>query len=200
MGDSHAKLGNYTRSLEYLEQAIAIFRATLGPDSLEVAKCLNNLGENHARAGDPDSGIPLHQEALQIREQHAESDLDPSIGYGHWFLGDTLLRAKQYENAVVHLQAALDIWTGISGWNHPDIGWYAFRLAEALEGAGTVGEAELFYRKAVQSDEAAWGANHPNLAETLEGYAAFLQRTGREEEADALVTRASGIRDASEKK
>ena len=193
LGDAHTKLGNYDISMEYLERSMDIFRSTLAPDNLDVARCLDDMGENHARTGNTESGIALQQEALAIRMKHSD-DPNAKIDYGHYVLGDSLMRAERYEEAAVHFRAALDIKVGIHGWEFPDIGWYAFRLAEALEGTGDLGEAEQYYLKAVECDDVNLKPDHPYKTETLEGYAAFLRRIGRDEEAGILETRVSKIK------
>jgi len=70
----------------------------------------------------------------------------------------------------------------------------SFGLAEALEAMSDLKGAEQYFRQAVEADEAAFEGKGPQLAETLEGYAAFLRRMGREAEAVPLEVRAAEIR------
>ena len=55
--------------------------------------------------------------------------------------------------------------------------------------------AEGLYRRALAVQEEFLGPDHPDLADTLEHYAALLHALGRDSEAAPLEDRARGIRD-----
>ena len=54
--------------------------------------------------------------------------------------------------------------------------------------------AEPLYERALAIKEKAFGAQHPNVATSLENYAALLRETGREAEVEKMQTRAKTIR------
>jgi tetratricopeptide (TPR) repeat protein len=60
-------------------------------------------------------------------------------------------------------------------------------------------EAESSYRRALEIREKSLGPNHPDLAQTLNGYAALLKKTKRKAEAEALLTRANEIAKRSDR-
>ena len=60
-------------------------------------------------------------------------------------------------------------------------------------------EAEPIYLRALEIRENRLGPVHPDLAITLENYAALLSKMGRTADASTLVTRANAIRDIQTK-
>ena len=67
-------------------------------------------------------------------------------------------------------------------------------LANLLRDSGDLPGAGPRYRRSLQILELKLGPNHPQLAQTLEDYAASLRKEGRTAEANDLVKRAEGIR------
>ena len=59
---------------------------------------------------------------------------------------------------------------------------------------GKYAEAEPLYTRALEIDEKALGPDHPNVATTLENYAALLRETQRNAEATEMEARAKEIR------
>ncbi len=64
-----------------------------------------------------------------------------------------------------------------------------FRLAE-----GRNSEAEPLYARALTIREKTLGPEHPDLATSLENYAALLRETERADEAERMEARAKAIR------
>ena len=59
---------------------------------------------------------------------------------------------------------------------------------------GNYAEAAPLYRRSLAILEKALGPEHPNVAQSLENYAALLRETGRADEAAAMEARAKAIR------
>ncbi len=59
---------------------------------------------------------------------------------------------------------------------------------------GRYAKAEPLYKRSLAILEKALGAEHPNVAASLENYAALLRKTGRGTEASKLEARAKAIR------
>ena len=64
---------------------------------------------------------------------------------------------------------------------------------------GKYDAAEPLYKRALAIFEKALGPDHPNLATSLENYAALLKATQRTAEAEPLLKRAEAIRKAAPK-
>ena len=59
---------------------------------------------------------------------------------------------------------------------------------------GLYAEAEPLYRRTLTIIEKTLGSGHPNVAMSLENYAALLRETGRSAEANEMEARAKAIR------
>ncbi len=64
-----------------------------------------------------------------------------------------------------------------------------------LTGAqGRYAEAEPLFQRALAINEKALGPEHPDVAQSLENYAALLRQTARADEAERMEARAKAIR------
>ena len=66
--------------------------------------------------------------------------------------------------------------------------------APGYEAQGKYAEAEPLYKRSLAIREKALGPEHPNVAKSLEIYAALLRETGRGNEAEEMGARAQAIR------
>ncbi len=67
-------------------------------------------------------------------------------------------------------------------------------LAALYKGQGHFAEAEPLYQRALAVYEKALGPEHPDVATSLENYAALLRETEREDRAEEMEARAKAIR------
>jgi non-specific serine/threonine protein kinase/serine/threonine-protein kinase len=194
LGVLHQKFERNELAYTYQKRALDIRRAALGEDNIVVAKSLSSLGHLLARSGKAEEAIPLHEESLEIRRRVLRSPTAPQLGYGHYYLGETLLEADRADEAVEQLGKALEIWITSLGSDHELVGACIFRMAEMHEAAGDLENAELRYREALEFDSRIYPGLDPRVLDALEGYAGFLSRIGRDAEAGELEARAERIR------
>ncbi len=67
-------------------------------------------------------------------------------------------------------------------------------LAELYRAQGRYAEAEPHYQRALAILEKVLGPEHPDVATSLENYAALLRETEREDQAKEMEARAKAIR------
>jgi tetratricopeptide (TPR) repeat protein len=67
-------------------------------------------------------------------------------------------------------------------------------LGVIYQAQGNYAEAEPLYRRSLAILERALGPEHPDVAQSLENYAALLRETGRADEAAEMEARAKAIR------
>ncbi len=67
-------------------------------------------------------------------------------------------------------------------------------LASLHQAQGNYAEAEPLYRRSLAIREKALGPEHPDVAQSLDNYAALLRETGRADEAAEMEARAKAIR------
>src|SRR5688572_29394275 len=88
VGQMSLQLGNYDDAQRWLEQAVAIRRNTLGPQSLDLASSLIHLAQVHRVRVEWDRSQALIEEALRIRQavlppNHADiADAYYELGWG----------------------------------------------------------------------------------------------------------------------
>ena len=98
---------------------------------------------------------------------------------------------------ILHAQA-LDIWERVSGQDHPDFVAGLNNLAILHAEQGRYREAETLLRRILAIREKAFGANHLDLASSLNSLAMVLPGgQGRYEEAEPLHLRARMIWEAT---
>ncbi len=68
-------------------------------------------------------------------------------------------------------------------------------LVELYHDQGKYTVAELLYKRLLTISEKALGAEHPDVAQTLENYAGLLREMWREEDASIMEARAKAIRE-----
>ena len=76
----------------------------------------------------------------------------------------------------------------------PDVALACGMLGRLYTATGQHAEAELLFERAQAIQERMLPGIHPDVAEVLENYAAFLRKTGRTKRADELTARAKNIR------
>ncbi len=68
------------------------------------------------------------------------------------------------------------------------------KLAQLYSTLGKYAEAEPLFRLSLAIRENSLGPEHPDVAQSLENYAALLRETGRADEAAEMEARAKAIR------
>ncbi len=81
---------------------------------------------------------------------------------------------------------------GLALWDEADPS--LTNLALLYHDLGNYAEAAPLYRRALAIYEKALGPEHPDVAQSLENYAALLRKTGRADEVEELEARAKAIR------
>lgn len=81
------------------------------------------------------------------------------------------------------------------GPGDPEVWQSLVALAERYRLWRNYAAAEQSYRRAVAAQEKTLGPEHPDVATTLEAYAAVLARLDRQDEAEELVARYQAIRE-----
>ena len=102
---------------------------------------------------------------------------------------------SEYGEAERSARQCLTLLRARFGRTHPRFADGYLALAELQLGRGQLGAAEQTFTRALELRESMLGAAHPELAEILEGKAAVLRATHREEEADALAERAAALKE-----
>jgi tetratricopeptide (TPR) repeat protein len=115
----YAKLGDYSKAIEYITKALTIKKAVLGENHPRYATSLNNLADYYSYLGDYPKAIEYGTEALEILktilgENHPDYALTLSnLANYYYYLGD-------YSKAIEYITKALTIKKAVLGENHPE--------------------------------------------------------------------------------
>lgn len=174
------------------EQRIARLEKAHGPDAPETRAARRDLGlfwlrQGHApeaelllRQAQPDPEVtPFLAEAVaaQGRTAEAETLFNQCPGKARCLtrLAQLAERRGDEPAALKFLTAALENEPTPARRND---------LAQALQSAGRLKEAEALFRQAAREQETTLGPNHPETATTWNNLASLLTATGRETEAE----------------
>ncbi len=186
------KAGKYAEAVTLAERALALREAVLGGTHLEVASCLNLLGNVHRRQANYDRAEPLLQRGLAIREAAlGRNHLDVASSLHN--LGNVYLLQGLYGRAErLHLRA-LAIREAALGKNHLDVTPSLNNLAALYNEQGEYARAERLHLRALAIREAALGKNHRDVAQSLNNLAVIYKAQGLYGRAEPLYERALAI-------
>ncbi|HEX2572337.1 MAG TPA: CHAT domain-containing tetratricopeptide repeat protein [Polyangia bacterium] len=177
------------------ERALTLREKALGPRHLEVARCLDLLGDLASEAGEYAHAASLLQEGLEIREA-ALGPNHPDVASSLYSLARVYREQGAYERVEPLLQRSLRIREAALGPNHPDVAASLHGLAVVYQDLGAYGRAEPLLQRALQVREAALGRNHPDIANSLNSLAALHMQRGAYDRAEPLLQRALQILEA----
>ncbi|RKH43614.1 CHAT domain-containing protein [Corallococcus sicarius] len=187
--------GRYAEAVTQGEHALVLREAVLGSAHPDVANCLNLLGELHQLQGDLDQAEPLLQRGLAIREAA---------------FGDNVLTvADEYQTfdspyVTAALYVRVDpLYERESTLRYGVMGTYSQREAVIDNLFYPYAENKAFPRTELRSArerairDAAFGKNHPDIADSLNNLARLYHEQGLYERARPLYERARAIRETA---
>jgi tetratricopeptide (TPR) repeat protein len=135
----------------------------------------------------------LHAQAAAIHTRLRQGDnvLKAWLAVGH---GRVCQHKKKHAEAEKHYQTALTIYQNIVGENHRYVADARRHLGRLHLEQGRHGDAETLLKQALGFFEEHFGADHPEIARSLEAHAALLNATGKAAEAEQSTARAQAIR------
>ena len=107
-------------------EAKAIWEKEMGPESLPVSTCLNNLGRICEETDRPEEGIAWHRAALALRKRLLGDHPETAFCYGN--LGTALAMAGHLEEAVETLAAAVECFERCGDNGGHDVSGYKRNL------------------------------------------------------------------------
>jgi tetratricopeptide (TPR) repeat protein len=184
--------GKYDEACPLAERALEIRRRELGPDHLDVANSLNNLGNIYYFKGDYAKAEPLYQHALALRkkwlgpEHHQVAGLLNNLALIYYDQGE-------YEKAEQVHQHVLTILEKTLGPEHPQVANSLNNLAVIYRAKGDYEKAESIQKSVLAIREKALGSEHPLVAQTLHNLANLYDNKGDSAKAELLYQRSLAI-------
>ena len=180
------RLGAVDEGARELKEALRIFSASHGEDSVQAGECEQALSEADLFRGD-------YTLALAHAER-AEAIFARRLGPTHRNRGEALtamgvlrFMKKDYAGSLAAYQQARGILEAALGTEHADVGLLLSNIGETLLALGDAEAALQHFERALAVLRKSWGPDHPNLATPLKGLGlACLERKRYELALDAL--------------
>ncbi len=99
---------HFSEAETLLREALALWSAQRGQESLEVSTCLNDLGRICEETGRLAEGISLHRSCLAIREKRLGTHPETAFSMGN--LGTALASAGHWSEAAEMLKRSLECY------------------------------------------------------------------------------------------
>ena len=155
--------GEFDKADRLYEDAMRIYRESVGELSREFAQALNRQGRMH-NVWWKDFGAGKTLRALQIREQILDRD-HPDCAESMEDLGEVAYSLLNFDRAENLLEEAIAIRTQRQGPDHPDLARPQCLLAVCQTEQGNVSQAVVNVRQALTRTETSHGDRHPLTAE-----------------------------------
>jgi tetratricopeptide (TPR) repeat protein len=175
------------------QRALVIRENLLGPDHVEVADTLFDLGMalyfGQARLK---KAVPMFERALHIYEdklgpEHPKvAGMLSTLGFVHAVFNEFAEAVPLYERSVAIEKKAY-------GMDDSRTMTTLYQLASAYEYSGKPEKAEEIHKLRLAFLEKRFGPDHPNTAAALDAYSSLLLSVGREQEASEMRARADRI-------
>ena len=155
--------GEFDKADQHYEDALEIYRNSLGEVSREFARTLNRQGRMH-NVWWKDFGAGKSLRALQIREQLLDRD-HPDCAESLEDLGEVAYTLLNFVRAESLLEEAIAIRIRRQSPEHPDLARPRCLLAVCQTEQGNVSQAVVNVRRALTLSEHCRGGRHPIVAE-----------------------------------
>jgi serine/threonine-protein kinase len=171
-------LGNAASAESLYREALAIDVRHYGPEHLEVATDLDNLGVMLSEVKDDvDGADSAYRAALAIRRRHLAPG-HPSMLNTLGNLSSSLIDQGRYAEAEPLKREVLAGNQRLFPNGHPDVAYALHGLANVLEHTGNWGSAESLYVEALTMRRRLLGDDHPMTMATLNNLAIVRYRMG----------------------
>jgi CHAT domain-containing protein/Tfp pilus assembly protein PilF len=184
--------GKYQEAIPLAQRSLAIREKAFGPDNLNVANSVYNLGMLNDYQGNYADAEALYQRALAIYEKTRGPD-HPNVADAVDSIAYLYKQQGRYADAEPLFQRSLAIREKALGPEHPDVANSLSNLADLYSDLARYPDAEQLYKQSLAIREKTLGPEHPEVAMSLGNLAIIYNEEGRYEEAEPLDQRSLAI-------
>ena len=158
-------VNDYQAAAELHQEALGIAERHLGPDHLETARSLHDLGAAHWWLKEYAVARPLYERALKIRKRYGEETQEVADSYDH--LAACMDQMGEGAAAEAYYRRALDIREKLDSTIDFDRGVMRHKLALCLLKQNRHAEAAPLFAEALEIIRAAGWGTHPWVGRVL---------------------------------
>jgi len=149
IGGVYCAKGDLGIALKSFSEAMEMQLKALGPDHLEVAKTLHNIGVSHRHNKDLDQALEYYHKALRIFELNlGKENLDTARTLHN--IGGVYRRQNEYDKAMTCFRDVLKVRRTLLGDCHPSVSITLVSIAAVLRRSGKKEEANKYYSEALR--------------------------------------------------
>ncbi|XP_062848041.1 nephrocystin-3 [Trichomycterus rosablanca] len=170
-------------------RALQLEELTLGKDSADCAKTLNELGVLYYLQNNLDAAKVFLTRSLEMRQRVLGAD-HPDCAQSLNNLAALHCERKDYESAEQLYEKALEIRKRALAPDHPSLAYTLKHLAMLYKRRGKLEKAVPLYELALEIREKSFGPKHPSVATALVNLAVLYCQLKKHSEALPLYERA----------
>uniref|UniRef100_A0AAR2KC38 Nephrocystin-3 n=1 Tax=Pygocentrus nattereri TaxID=42514 RepID=A0AAR2KC38_PYGNA len=170
-------------------RALQLEELTLGKDSADCAKTLNELGVLYYLQNNIDAAKVFLMRSLEMRQRVLGTD-HPDCAQSLNNLAALHCERRDYESAEKLYERALDIRKRALAPDHPSLAYTLKHLAMLYKRRGKLEKAVPLYELALEIREKSFGPKHPSVATALVNLAVLYCQLKKHSEALPLYERA----------
>lgn len=190
------ELGLDAEAQDYLERALEIRKASLGPGDPDLAESFNNLALVYKTKGFYPRAEQLYLEALRIREDSPQRD-EPATARILNNLALLYKSAGRPADAERLYAKALELVERSPGRETADMATALNNLAGLYSSERRYADAQPLYERALAIRRKVLSADHPDIAGSLNNLAGLFDAQGRHDAAEPLYRQALEIQTKS---
>ncbi|HEY4180814.1 MAG TPA: serine/threonine-protein kinase [Kofleriaceae bacterium] len=168
-GTTLVKAASFAEARPHFERALALRQASVGPDHLDIALILSNLGTCYNAAGDLAKAHDSFDRSIAIRERMFGKE-SPMLAAPLNNLADMLRQSGDAEGALGYIERAKQLVAKVPGPKHPLYHIISTTHAEVLATLGKAVEARAEYETLIAAETS---LKSPILGTSLSSYAQF---------------------------
>ncbi|MCH2179115.1 MAG: tetratricopeptide repeat protein [Mariniblastus sp.] len=201
LGSIYHRSGDYETALKILRGSVAIRRAKLGADAIEVGHSQLNIGTvlmDMKRFSEALESVKIAEQIFQqtVPRRHR------GIVLCHNKLATIYMLQKQYGLAEEQLKLAVRELQQVAHVMPSQMSLTEYQLAISLGRQGKYSQAQPLLEKIISTQEVELGPSHPMTVRSLKAYALVLKQTKQEIDAQRVydrIQRTAGLEKGDER-
>ena len=197
IGQVKRDLGQLSESQHWLEKSLAAFKAAKA-DSIDIAHCLNSLGNCHKDQGKYQQALESYQQVQSVLTDYQDEQAKLIMSWVMNNMGSCHRHMSQYDKAMECLSESLEWKRRLHGVNacSEGIALTISNMAGILLAIGDFEQAKARYDQALVMKRAIFGkdAENSSLASTLHNYGNVSLQMGKFSQAMIYLNQALSMR------